>query len=338
MAVKKNKYVAQTKKRVTSYLDGRTHRSFRRSKRRDYVKELKLPGYIKFTTYVSKTVWSNRKIFILLGVVYAVITLLLVGLASQDLYNTMSSTITQTSGDLFGGGLGQVGKAGLLFLTTATGGISQNLTEAQQIYAGLILLLAWMTTVWLLRNILAGHKVKLRDGLYNAGAPIVSTFVVAIVFIVQLLPLGLALIAYSAASATGLLNGGVEAMLFWIAFGLLTLLSLYWITSTFFALVMVTLPGMYPIRAIKTANDLVLGRRFRLLLRLIWMFVMVLLIWTLVMIPIIMIDMWVKDAWSAISWFPTIPLLLLILSTITVVWVSSYVYLLYRKVVDDESN
>jgi hypothetical protein len=338
MAAKKNKYVEKTKKQVRLYLDSRTHRSFHRTKRRDYARELKLPGYVKFTTYVSKTMWSNRKTFVLLGAVYVLVTLLLVGLASQDLYSTMSSTLTQTSGDLFGGGFGQVGKAGLLFLTTATGGISQNLTEAQQIYAGLILILTWMTTVWLLRNIMAGHKVKVRDGLYNAGAPIVSTFVVAVVFIVQLLPLGLALIAYSAASATGLLNGGVEAMLFWIAFGLLALLSLYWITSTFFALVMVTLPGMYPIRAIKTANDLILGRRVRVLLRLVWMATIVILAWIVIMIPVIMVDMWIKDAWDAISWFPTIPILLLVLSTITAIWVSSYVYLLYRKVVDDESN
>ncbi len=185
---------------------------------------------------------------------------------------------------------------------------------------------------------MAGHKAKMRDGLYNAGSPLVSTIAVSLVILVQLLPIGLAAIAYSAADSTGFLSGGVETMLFWVVFGLLTLLSLYWITSTFFAMVIVTLPGMYPIQAIKSANDLVLGRRFKILLRLVWLFAVSFLAWLVVLIPVIMIDTWIKKVWPAISWFPSVPLALLVLGSITTLWVSSYVYLLYRKVVDDETG
>jgi len=56
-------------------------------------------------------------------------------------------------------------------LTTAiTGGLSSGLSEVQQVYAGILLLITWLTTIWLLRNVMAGQKVKLRDGLYNASA------------------------------------------------------------------------------------------------------------------------------------------------------------------------
>lgn len=333
----KNKY-QKTKKRLGSYLESRTHRSFRRTKRRDYVRTLKLPGYFKFTSIVFKTLWKNRRVFLPLVLTYSVITVILVGLGSQDLYDSIKDTLSETSGGLFVGGFGDIGKAGLLFLVSASGGISQNLTEAQQIYAGLIALMTWMTTVWLLRNIMAGHKAKMRDGLYNAGSPLVSTIAVSLVILVQLLPIGLAAIAYSAADSTGFLSGGVETMLFWVVFGLLTLLSLYWITSTFFAMVIVTLPGMYPIQAIKSANDLVLGRRFKILLRLVWLFAVSFLAWLVVLIPVIMIDTWIKKVWPAISWFPSVPLALLVLGSITTLWVSSYVYLLYRKVVDDETG
>jgi hypothetical protein len=213
------------------------------------------------------------------------------------------------------------------------------MTDVQQVYAALIAILAWLTSVWLLRNILAGHKVKLRDGLYNAGSPILSTFLVALLLLVQMLPFALALIGYSAASATGLLAaGGVESMLFWIAAGLLTTLSLYLITSTIFALVIVTLPGMYPFQAIKTAGDLVVGRRLRILMRLLWLAAGVSIAWVIVMVPIILIDMWLKGVWSAITWVPTIPFTLLTLGALTIIWASSYVYLLYRKVVDDGTD
>lgn len=328
----------KTTKRFKSYLKCRPYRSFRQTRRRDYVRSLELPGYFAFTKYVVQTVWTHRKTFAFLALLYAVMTALMVGIASQDLYTTLSNTLNTTSDDLLSGGFGEIGKASLLFVTAATGGISQNLTEVQQVYAGIITLLTWMTSIWLLRNILAGHKVKMRDGLYSAGSPIVSTFVVALVFIVQLLPLALALIAYTAASSTGLLAGGVEAMLFWIATGLLAMISLYWATSTFFALVIVTLPGMYPFKALKTAGDLVIGRRLRILFRLIWMLFITVITWAIVMIPIILLDTWVKGLWTAVDWVPTIPILLLIFGAFTIIWVSSYVYLLYRKVVADETN
>ena len=325
-------------KRVKDFLKRRPNRSFRLTRRRDSNRSLKLPGYFAFTNYVVKTIWHNRRTFGLLALIAAMITALMVGIASQDTYLTLKNTLNLTSGTIFNGTLGEIGKAGLLFVTSATGGISQSLTDVQQVYAGLITILTWLTSVWLLRNILAGHKVKVRDGLYSAGAPIVSTFIVLLVFVVQLLPIALALIGYSAASASGLLAGGVEAMLFWVVALLLAMLSLYWITSTFFALIIVTLPGMYPFRALKVAGDMVVGRRLRIMYRLLWGGLNIVVVWALIMIPVIMIDSWMKTIWTAISWFPTLPIILLVLTTLTVIFASSYVYLLYRKVVIDEAE
>ncbi len=320
------------------YLARRPHRSFRRTRRRDYTRSLKMPGYWSFSADTIKTLFRHKKIFLLLALVYAILTIVLVGMASQDNFNTLMSTLTQTSGDVFKGNIGQLGQAGLLFMTIISGGISQSLTEGQQIYATIIALLTWLTTVWLLRNILAGKRVKLRDGLYNAGSPILPIFIVALVLVVQLLPFALAIIGYSAASATGLLNSGVEAMLFWIVAGLLSLLSLYWITSTIIALVVVTLPGMYPFRAIKTAGDLVIGRRVRIMLRLIWMVFLAMLGWVIIMLPLILLVTWLDNVWSSLQGVPIIPLVIVALSSLTIVWVSSYVYLLYRKVIADDAN
>lgn len=332
------KAFTKTKKRVESFLVRRPHRSFKVTRRRDYTRSLKLPGYFSFTNYVRKTLWTNRKTFILLSLVYAIVTAVMVGIVSQTSYSTLTDTLRTTSGDLFVGSWGEISKASLLLLTAMTGGMSQNLTDVQQIYAGIIMLLTWLTSVWLLRNILAGRKVKVRDGLYNSGSPMLSTFLVALLFVVQLLPLALALIAYSAAATSGLLLGGVEAMLFWIAAGLLCLLSLYWITGTIFAMIIITLPGMYPYQAIKAAGDLVVGRRLRILLRFLWMVFIAILAWVIIMIPVILLDGWIKSVWSAVNWLPIVPVVLLALSSMTIIWVSSYVYLLYRKVVADDSK
>lgn len=326
------------KQKREQYLNRRPHRSFRRTRRRDYSRSLELPGYFAFTNYVRRTLLAHKKQFLLLALVYTVVTGVLVGIASQDTYTALTSTIQETSGDLFSGDWGEVGRAGLLFVSAISGGISNNLSDVQQLYAGIIILMTWLTTVWLLRNMLAGHKVKVRDGLYNSTAPLLSTFLISIVIILQLLPLALAIIGYSAASSTGLIAvGGVEAMLFWIAAGLLGLLSLYWITSTFIALVVVTLPGMYPLVALRTAGDLVIGRRIRILLRMIWLAVGIGLSWVIVMIPVIIFDGWLKSILPSIQWIPIIPVVLLILSSVTVIWAASYIYLLYRRIVADDA-
>ncbi|HRQ87144.1 MAG TPA: hypothetical protein PLY16_03460, partial [Candidatus Saccharibacteria bacterium] len=102
--------------------------------------------------------------------------------------------------------------------------------------------------------------------------------------------------------------------------------------------IIVTIPGMYPWRAIQVAGDVVTGRRIQLLVRLLWMIVITVLAWALVMIPFIIFDSWLKDIWPAIEWLPVIPVLLLALSSLSTVWVSAYTYMLYRKVIDEEAD
>lgn len=346
MAKKQIKKVPSSKKnifkalnaRFKSFLKRRPHRTLRLTKRRDYVRELKLPGYWSFTNYVRKTLWKNRRLFSLLILVLTVLTGFLVGLASQESYSALTGLLADTGSEVFEGDWSKIEQAGLLLLTIMSGGASSTLTDVQQVYAVLVGLMVWLTTVWLLRNILAGRKVVLRDGLYNSGAPIVSTFVVFLVMVVQALPAVLAFIGYSAATASGLLSGGVEAMLFWFAAGLLVILSLYWITSTAVALVMVTLPGMRPFEAIKTAGDLILGRRVRVLMRLVWMVLMAAIIWVIVSLPIVLLDLWLKQVIPAIEWIPVIPVMLLLLGSVSIVWMATYVYLLYRKIVDNDTE
>jgi len=337
MTKKKNPFT-NLKTRVRAYLKRRPHRSFRLTRRRDYSRSLKLPKYWQFTFYVNRVLWKNRKIFLLVGLFYAVLTILLVGLASQNTYTTLSGALASTSQGILDDTWGKIGGAGLLLASALTGGMSTNLSESQQVYAGLITLLTWLTTVWLLRNLLAGQKVKLRDGIYNSGAPIVSTFLVSLVIFVQLIPMALALIGIGAATASGLLSGGVEAMLFCIVIGLLFVISIYFVIGTLLALVIVTLPGMYPMRAIKISGDLVIGRRVRILLRLLWMAFIELLTWALIMIPIILLDNWLAGIWAFVKNVPVVPVFMLLLSTLTIVWTASYIYLLYRKVVDDETE
>jgi hypothetical protein len=326
------------KSRTGRLLGRRPHRSFRRTRRRDYARSLKLPGYWSFTNDVRKTLWQQRRVFLWLIAVYAVLTVGLVGLASQDTYTELSSTLRDTSGEIFKGNWGELGKAGLLLVSGATGELSMTLTEAQQIYAVIVIFFTWLTTVWLLRAILAGKKPRLRDGLYNAGAPVLPTFMVGGLLILQLLPVVVVVLGFVALAPFGILEGGAESMIFSAAALLLIMLSLYWITSTLIALVVVTLPGQYPMQAIRAAGDLVIGRRLRILFRILWLLLVIVMVWAVVMMPIILFDAWLKGVFPAINWLPLVPIALLALGTVTVVWSASYIYLLYRRIVNDDAS
>ncbi len=273
-----------------------------------------------------------------MALVYAVLYAVLIGVGSQETYQALIDSLTEAGNEVVEGGLDSLTQAGMLFFAVASAGLGQQPTDVQQVFGSFLLLMSWLTTVWLLRNLLAGHRVKLRDGLYNAGAPIIATFVVTLVFMVQLIPVALAAIGYTAASATGLLLGGVEAMLFWGAAIGLSLISAFWITSTFFALIIVTLPGTYPFKALSIAGDMVLGRRLKILLRLVWMALVMVVGWAIVLIPIILLDLWLKGVWSQFGAVPTVPIAVLALTSLTTVWAATYVYVLYRKVVDEDAK
>jgi hypothetical protein len=332
------KPVHAIRRRTDTYLKRRPHRSFQMTRRRDYRRSLQLPGFIAFTQSVNQNVWQFRRMLFALAIVYAVLTALLIGVGSQETYSTLTGTLQETGSEVFSGNFGELGKAGLLFVSIAGSGLNSLPTESQQIYAVILGLLIWLTTIWLLRNALAGHKVKMRDGLYSAGAPLVATFLVSLAFVVQLLPIGIAILGFNAASTTGLLSGGVEALLFWVAAALLSIMSLYWVTSTFFAMIIVTLPGMYPLRALRTAGDMVIGRRLRILLRILWMFLCIILTWVIILVPFILLDGLVKRTWTEIEWVPIIPFVLMALGVVSFIWSAVYIYLLYRKVVDDDAK
>lgn len=323
------------KARSKSFMKRRPHRSFKRTYRRDYIRPLKLPGYWAFTNEVRALLWKNKKLFLLLVAVYAILTTLIVGIASQATYADYTDALKESGSKLFSGEWWQVGQAGILLSAGVLGSLNETPGDVERLIAVMLGILIWLTTVWLLRAILAGKKPRLRDGIYSAGAPIISTLLVFAVAIIQLLPVALAAIAYGAASASGLINEGVESMIFWTVEVLLLTLSIYWMSSTFFALIVVTLPGMYPMQAFKAAGDLVVGRRVRILLRFLWLFFLLFVVWGSIMIPLILFDTWLKGVWPAIAGVPFVPIALLIIASLSIVWMSAYTYIFYRKVVED---
>ena len=322
--------------RRNNFIKRRPHRSFILTRRRDYKRQLEMPGYFAFTIEASRLIWTKKWLFLRLILVFIALVVIFGLMGRQDIYDQLYNTLDETAPEsVFGGTFGGISKAGVILLTSVTSGLTPKMDSGQIIIASLLGLYIWLTTVWLLRKIVAGKRVILRDGLYNAGSPILPTMLTLLILLIQMVPGALAALVAGAAWQSGLIEGGAFSMLTSVALVLIIVLSLYWMVSTFLALVVVTLPGMYPLRAIAIAGDLVIGRRLRLMYRIIWMFLVIVSWWIVIMIPVILFDGWIKSIFSQISWMPTVPIFMLIMSIITIVWVCVYIYLLYRKVVDD---
>ncbi len=323
---------------MQSFRSRRPHRSFRLTKRRDYVRSLALPGYWAFTAYVFGILKSRKALFLLAILLYSGIAIVLGTMTSQETYRQMGQLLQEGTKGIFDGNWAEISKAGVLSLGTFVEGINQ-LTDVQRIYLGFTIILTWLSTVWLLREIIAGKKPNLRDGLYNSAAPLVSTMLVGLYLIVQLLPIALTSIVFAGISSVGYLSQGTGMFLFSAVAILVVALTLYWMTSTFIAMVIITLPGMYPGRAIRVAGDLVVGRRLRIIYRILWAAGLSVFFWLAIMIPVVLADTWLSQSvdWPWLDWLPVVPFVVTFISTATAVWMASYVYLLYRKVVDDDA-
>lgn len=313
----------------------RPHRSFRLTHRRNYTRSLKLPGYIAFTNTVLKHLAKYKKVFLTGILVYSLLSAFLVGVADQDVFTQSADILKETSSSIFTGAWGEIGKGALLLTSIATGNFDDERTEVQQVYATLVFALIWLSTIWLIRAQLAGRQPLFRDALYNSSTPLVSTLLLLLLFAVQLIPAVVGLLIFEVGSAS---LSGVLAMLMVVVVVLLFVLSLYLLSSTFFALVVVTLPGMYPWRAMRTAGDIVIGRRIRILSRLLWGVTCTVVIWALIMVPVVMLVVWLQGAFKQVAVVPLVPMMLVLVSSAASVFLTAYIYMLYRKVVDDDAN
>lgn len=306
------------------------HKSFKRSYREDYARDTDVPGMMYHILYSFRMIFKNWKLFLPLIIIAVVLNVVFVGIMSETNYERFQEIFDQTNAEVADGEVGNVAKAGLLLVSTiTTGGLSGNSSEASIVFGILIFLIIWLTTIFLQRHIMAKHKVTLRDGLYNGMTPLLSTFVVFVVAVIQCIPIFILIIAYSAAVQTDFLATPFYALLFLVFACLMIILSGYLLSSSLIALVAVSAPGLYPLKALSVASELMMGRRIKFIIRLIALILTMAVIWAVIMLPLILFDLWMKQfAWTA--GIPFIPICATIMSCFTYVYVTTYLYLYYR--------
>jgi hypothetical protein len=267
-------------------------------------------------------VWRFKRTLLGLGLLYALVAYLLVGGISQLDYVAFKDATVQVAG----GDVGALGMAFSLFGSALTGNLSSPSSDVQQFMSATLIILFWLAIVWAARMLTAGKEIRLRDSLYNSGAPIIPTLVILAVIAAQLIPGAIGAFVYASALNGGWLNGGVESMAFAVAAVLLVLLSAYFVVSSLTAMIVITLPGTYPWQALRTARGLVMNRRWGVVLRVLTLVIHVVLVWGIVLIPAFLLENWLR-----FDWLPMVPVIVQGLTGLTLVYTSVYVYRLYRS-------
>lgn len=311
------------------------HRSFRRSYREDSQHPVKTPGLLHHAMTTFQIIFRHWRTFLPFIFLMVALYIITVGLLSEDLYQQFNEAIDAGSDGLASGEVGNFARAALLLVSSVTtGGLNTGMSEVQVVFMIVLFLIMWLVTIFLLRHFFAGEQPKLRDGLYNALGPLLSTFLVFALIFIQAIPIMLVIITFSAAQLTDFLSTPFYALVYFIFASLMLLLSGYLFSSSLIALVAVTAPGVYPLKAVFAASDLIAGRRLKLIVRIIYLFFVVAFIYVITMLPIILIDLGLKQLLSWLVGWPIVPFFLLTVTCFVFIYATTYLYRYYRWLLD----
>lgn len=189
----------------------------------------------------------------------------------------------------------------------------------------LMFLMLWLTTLFAVRHLKAGHKINFRDCLYNAFTPLVPTLLIFVVMLVQCLPFILAAIAYSAALETELFARPFYGTLLVIFVLAMLGLSLYLLSGTLMSLIAVTVPSTYPLEALKATHQVMKGKRAGLILRIL----LVASVLALISVPTIGILILIANVTNTIL----LPGGIYAISCFATIFTATYFYLYYRELI-----
>lgn len=292
------------------------YKSFRPSKT---IRQAKAPIKGSFRLFVAaiKVLKKNWKLFGGIVLIYLLLTIVLVkGFG-------VSSNIAQLKATILGlahGGGAQISTSLALF-SVLLSNANSTASDVAGAYQTMLLIIISLALVWALRQSLSAKpvKVQVRDAFYKGLYPIVPLLLVLVVIGLQLIPLLIANFLYGVVITGGLAVTAIEKGLWIVMLGLLILLSLYMVTSSIFALYIVTLPNMRPMQALRSARNLVRFRRWTIMRKVIFLPIALLVTAAVIVVPIIMISP------ASAEW------VFFVLSMAGLAIFHSYMYQLYRE-------
>lgn len=244
-----------------------------------------LPKARQILAAAIKNLWDNKRFFGGILLVYGLLYILLVKGISA---NFQLGNLKQNLNDAFGGQLGTL-NTGLALYGLLLGSAGSGVDATAGTYQTFLLITVSLALIWALRqtHTAKSAKIKARDSYYKGMYPLVQFILVLFVIFLQLLPALIFSSLYSVGQNSGTFVGGLQQI---ISVGVLigaVLLSLYWLSSSIFALYIVTLPDARPMASLRAAKKLVRFRRSLIIRKVVFLPIVMLLFSALVLVPLI---------------------------------------------------
>jgi hypothetical protein len=305
-----------SKPQATRRLRVPRYKSFRLDKRIKHPKP-PLPSSFKLFKRSVKLLFGHWKLFGGIVLVYALLSILLVGGLGS---NTNIGLIKESLQEVFHGTGGHLQTGVTLFgVLLATAGRTSS--GAAGAYQFMLFIIVSLAVIWALRHVVEGTSVGVRDAFYKGLYPLAPFVLVLLVVGLQLLPLAIGSVLYDAANSGQLVAGALEQFLWLLLFALLAIWSLFMVAASVFALYIVTLPDIRPLQALRSAKNLVRLRRWTVMRKLLFLPLALVLTAALIMVPVVLVLT------------PLAQWIFAVLMMVGLMLVHSYVYSLYRELI-----
>lgn len=304
-----------------------------KSKPSQHTSALRSVGYVAFSKDVVNIIGLQYRAFLRVALIAVVSMLVIIGVSTYSYYAETAISIGEFSAEAATGIARLMLEISALMLAVVSGTALSTLSILQLTWLGLILFLTFAVTIWLLRQQPVAKGATIRDGLYVSGAPLVPSIAVGLWAIVQLLPLALTISVLSLLFSAGGFSNPAVRIAALVLILLAAVYTLYWLVSTLIAAVIVTIPGTYPLGALRSAKELVRGYRFHLLKRLLWLGGLNLVAFIILAFPLLLLDIL-----SGYRFGAAVVLVLQLGVVALFIYNCSYLFSLYRRIVDERTK
>lgn len=273
----------------------------------------RLPSAWSLTKKSIGLLWENRILFFGIAAVYALLTFIFVGIASSSDVNSLKAS--------FGSNF-SIGNAFNVFVNLL-GTNSDSSNVAAGVYQFILSIIVSLAIIWAYRQVVAGSRIRIRDSFYQGMYALVPFVFILLVIGLELLPLLIGSVIYSLVIGNGIAVVMFEKILWGLMFGASALTSLYLLSSSIFALYIVTLPDMTPFKALRSAHSIVKGRRILLIRKILFLPLLLFILATVIMLPFII---WMTALTHMVFFLISMSVLLV---------VHGYFFTLYRELINE---
>ncbi len=304
--------VAKTAEAKPRKLKVPKYKSFTLQKKIERSPDQTLPSAFKLLLQTFGVFKKHWKLVALFLVVFASINLVVAqSAASPDDIDNLKTTFHELSK----GDWSQLGASAALLVMLGTGSSQGSAATSYQ--------LVWMAMgslafIWLLRELYADNTPRIRDTFYKGMYPLVPFLLVLLVMGLQLLPAVVGGTVFSTLVSNGIAATFAEQVAWGTVCLLISFVSLYWLSSSVFALYIACLPNMTPLSALRSARALVEDRRSIVLRKVLFLPFALFIIGAIIMTPLILVA-----PWGAVVMF-------FILNSAGLLVLHGYFYRLYR--------